>query len=48
MTSLPTPRSAASEMPAPRKSTLFLIRQFARTYSCAAPLPATLGGIVAN
>lgn len=32
----------------PRRSTILMLRQFARAYSCAATLPATLGAIVAN
>lgn len=33
---------------APRKSTIFILKQFARNYSCAATLPATLGSMIAN
>lgn len=35
-------------MPAPRKSTVQLLQQFARAYSCASSLPVSLGGFVAN
>ncbi|MDE6283172.1 MAG: hypothetical protein K2L97_04185 [Muribaculaceae bacterium] len=32
----------------PRRSTILLLRQFARAYSCAPTLPASLGSLVAN
>lgn len=32
----------------PRRSTLILLRQFARAYSCAPALPPALGSFVAN
>ncbi len=35
-------------MPAPRKSTIQVLQQFARAYSCAASVPVALGGFVAN
>ncbi len=34
--------------PSPKKSTLAMLRQFARTYSCASSLPPTLGSFIAN
>lgn len=32
----------------PRKSTLILIRQFARAYSCQPAMPVALGSFIAN
>ncbi len=32
----------------PRKSTILLIRQFARAYTCQAKMPVALAGFVAN
>jgi hypothetical protein len=34
--------------PAPRKSTITFLQQFARAYSCAAALPTAIGSFVAN
>lgn len=40
--------SSQRHQSAPRKSTILLIRQFARAYSCPATLPVALGSFVAN
>lgn len=39
---------SAVVQPAPKKSTIALLRQFARAYSCAATVPVALGSFVAN
>jgi len=46
--SRPRRQSQSGCNPAPRKSTIAFIRQFARAYSCAPTLPVALGGFVAN
>lgn len=39
---------SSRRQPAPRKSTIALLQQFARAYSCAATMPVSLGSFIAN
>lgn len=43
-----TPKPGQRRMPAPRKSTIQTLRQFARAYSCVPSLPVSIGGLIAN
>lgn len=39
---------APAKLHGPRKSTISLLRQFARAYTCAATMPVAIGCFVAN
>jgi hypothetical protein len=41
-------RQRKAQSLSPRRSTIMMLRQFARAYSCATTLPAALGSMIAN
>lgn len=45
---MPSAKYQQRRMPRPRQSTIQLLQQFARAYSCASSMPVSVGGFVAN
>ncbi|MDE5942398.1 MAG: hypothetical protein K2H14_09845 [Muribaculaceae bacterium] len=43
-----SPKRPLRRMPAPRKSTIMQLQQFARSYTCVPSMPVALGAFVAN